>query len=83
MSLFLIRERDIATHQAIESKIAENKLKFVVEGKLRKYYEQVCFLEQKLDSDNTKTVKKYLQELSSAVGAPVDIVDFKRFAVGE
>jgi elongation factor Ts len=73
----------VIAHQAKEANIADKKVQFFIEGKLKKYYEQVCLMNQKLDMDATKTVQKYLQEISTQIKSPVEVVGFYRYAVGE
>jgi elongation factor Ts len=77
------KEKAIIQHQATEAKINEKKMPFYVEGKLKKYYEQVCLMEQKLDMDNSKTVRKYLQEIGTKMGSPIQVTSFYRYVVGE
>jgi elongation factor Ts len=77
------KEKAIIQHQATEAKINEKKMPFYVEGKLKKYYEQVCLMEQKLDMDNSKTVRKYLQEIGTKMGSPIHVTSFYRYVVGE
>nr|GFD28924.1 elongation factor Ts, mitochondrial [Tanacetum cinerariifolium] len=55
----------------------------MVEGRLRKYFEDVVLMEQKFIVNDTINVKTLLSELSKEVGSPVTIGNFLRVEVGE
>jgi len=54
----------------------------ILEGKLKKYYEDVCLLHQKYVKDDSKTVKDCLTEIIAKIGENVVIQRFARFEVG-
>ena len=55
----------------------------MVEGRLRKYYEEVALLEQVFVIDNETKVSKVLENASKELGSPVELKAFVRFALGE
>ncbi len=55
----------------------------IVEGKLRKFYEEAALLEQSYIRDTDKKVKDYLNELVAQIGEKVIIRRFVRFQLGE
>lgn len=55
----------------------------IVEGKIQKWMKEVCLLEQASILDSDKTVAQKLAELSSAVGAKVELTGFARYECGE
>ena len=55
----------------------------MVEGRLRKYLEEVVLMEQKFIVNDTMNVKTVLDNLSKEVGSPVRVVSFLRMEVGE
>ncbi|KAI3938260.1 hypothetical protein MKW98_031208 [Papaver atlanticum] len=55
----------------------------MVEGRLRKYMEEVAFMEQKFVVDDSKTIKNVMDGLSKEVGSQVKIGKFFRMEVGE
>ncbi|KAL0337772.1 UNVERIFIED_CONTAM: Elongation factor Ts, mitochondrial [Sesamum calycinum] len=55
----------------------------MVEGRLRKYFEEVVLMEQKFVVDDTVTIKTLLSNLSKEVGSTVKIGNFLRVEVGE
>ena len=64
-----------------QQKMAEK----ILQGKLEKFYEEVCLLEQidVRDSSSKKRIKDLLTELSASVGEKIEIRKFVRFEVGE
>ncbi|XP_008229287.1 PREDICTED: elongation factor Ts, mitochondrial [Prunus mume] len=76
-------EREILKSQAESTGKSQMAIDKIVEGRLRKYYEEVVLMEQKFIMDDTLTVKKLLENLSTEVGSPVKIESFFRMEVGE
>ena len=76
----LAKERDIAMAQ-LEGKPAAAVQK-IVEGKLEKYYSQVCLLEQPFVKDNARTIKDVLTEKVGKLGENMQIRRFVRFQLG-
>ena len=55
----------------------------MVEGRIRKYYEEVVLLEQVFVMDNKTKISEVLKNAEKEIGAPVSISSFRRFTVGE
>lgn len=79
----LDREREILKEQARASGKPENIIDKMVEGRLRKFYEESCLLEQTFVMDGENSVGKVLEGVATEVGAPVSVKGFVRFALGE
>lgn len=79
----LEREKNILIEQARESGKPENILEKMVEGRIRKFYEEACLVDQTFVIDGESKVSKVLETASKDVGAPVSIKSFVRFALGE
>ena len=79
----LEREKKIYEQQAKDSGKPENVIDKIVDGKLGKYYSEVCLLEQQFVRDTDKTVQEVLDELIGKIGEKVVINRFARFQVGE
>jgi elongation factor Ts len=79
----LDRERAILADQARASGKPEEIIAKMVEGRLRKYYEEVVLLEQVYVIDNESKVGKVVEQAAKAVGAPVKVTGFVRFVLGE
>jgi elongation factor Ts len=76
----LEREREIYRKQA-EGK-PENVVTKMVEGKLAKFYELVCLVDQPYIRDDSKTIGQLLDEASAELKEPVRVRRFARFQVG-
>lgn len=77
------REKAIFTEQARESGKPEAIIEKMVEGRLRKFYEEVVLLKQAFVINPDLTVEKALKEAEKDIGAPAAITGFVRFALGE
>lgn len=77
------REMDIYRAQAREQGKPENVIEKMITGKLNKYYEENCLLEQPFVKDTKKTVQEYLKETIAKLGENMMIRRFARFEVGE
>jgi len=79
----LERERDVLSEQARASGKPEEIIQKMVEGRIRKYYEEVVLLEQVFVVDGETKVRKVVENAAKTVGAPVKLTGFVRFALGE
>ena len=77
------RERSIHLEQARASGKPENVVEKMVEGRIRKFYEEAVLLKQTFVIDQETPVEKVLQNAAREIGAPVRIAGFARFALGE
>ncbi len=77
------RERDIYADQARQSGKPENVIEKMIEGRLRKFYEESVLLSQVFVIDGETPVAKVLERAAKDFGAPVRLAGFVRFAVGE
>ena len=80
---FVERERAVLTEQAKESGKPAAVIEKMVEGRLRKFYEEVVLLSQAFVHDPETTVAKALAATEESAGAPIKIAGFHRFALGE
>ena len=71
------------TEQAKESGKPAAVIEKMVEGRLRKFYEEVVLLSQAFVHDPETTVAKALAATEESAGAPIKIAGFHRFALGE
>ncbi len=77
------KERNVLAEQARESGKPEEIVEKMVEGRIRKYYEEVVLLSQTWVIDGESKIEKVLKEVADKAGAPVEIKAFERFALGE
>jgi elongation factor Ts len=79
----LDRERAILTEQAAASGKPPQVIEKMVEGRLRKFYEETVLLEQVYVVDGESRVKDVVAKAAKEIGAPVKLAGFRRFALGE
>ncbi len=79
----LEREKTVARAQAINDGKPEKILDKIVEGRIEKYYKEVCLMEQVYIKNNDQTVTQYLTEKIAKIGENISIRRFARFVVGE
>ena len=79
----LERERVVLADQARTSGKPEAVIAKMVEGRLRKFYEESVLLEQIFVVDNETKISKVIETAAKDIGAPVKLVGFLRFALGE
>ena len=79
----LEKEKNFLRDQAKTSGKSDDIIEKMLEGRLRKFYEEVCLVDQLYIMDNEKTVTKILLDAAKDVGAPVKIADYARFQLGE
>ena len=71
------KERTILKETAVNEGLAENKIDMIVNGRLNKFYEEICLLEQGFIKENKMKVRKYVESKNSK------ILSFVRYEVGE
>lgn len=71
------KERTILKETAVNEGLAENKIDMIVNGRLNKFYEEICLLEQGFIKENKMKVSKYVESKNSK------ILSFVRYEVGE
>ncbi|MCE2510093.1 MAG: elongation factor Ts [Alphaproteobacteria bacterium] len=79
----LAREREVLAGQARASGKPDEIIEKMVEGRLRKFYEEVVLLEQTFVIDGETKVAKAVAAAEKDVGAPIRVAGFVRFALGE
>jgi len=79
----LEREKRIYRSQAVDSGKPEKVLDKIVQGKLERFYSEVCLLEQTYFKDSDLTVKDVLDGMVAKFGENINIRRFARFQLGE
>ena len=77
------RERQVYGAQVAEQKKPENIRAKIVDGMMKKFYEENVLLEQKFVKDDKRTVGELVKELSAKTGEKIDVRRFARLKVGE
>lgn len=79
----LDKEREILKAQAINEGKPEAIADKMVEGRVKKFYETNCLLDQKFVKDNDVTIAQYVANTAKELGGDIQIVNFVRFEKGE
>lgn len=77
------RERQVLTDQARESGKPENVIEKMIEGRIRKFYQEVVLVEQAFVMDPDLTVGKFIENAAKEAGAPVKLKGFAMFRLGD
>jgi len=80
---FLAKEREINRARALAEGKPEKIVDKVVEGRMSKYYEEVCLLDQPFIKDNAVSIAQYIAAKGKELGDTLDVAGFIRFKVGE
>ena len=82
-SVVVDKEKEIFTEQAKLSGKPDNVLEKIIEGKIEKFYQESCLLEQSFIKDSDKSVQDILMETIAMLGENISIARFSRFEVGD
>ena len=77
------KEREIFRAQMLEEGKPENIIDKIVDGKVEKFYKEVCLLSQQYVKDPQKTIEEFLKETIGKIGENIQIKRFARFQIGE
>jgi len=79
----LEKERDIYRTQALDAGKPQKVIDKIIEGKMERFYSEVCLLEQTYVRDSDLTIKELLDAMIAKVGENITIRRFTRFQLGE
>ena len=79
----LAKEREILRAQALNEGKPEKIVDKMVDGRIQKYYKEVCLIEQPFVKDGDKSISQLTAEVAKEIGANISIVSFERFERGE
>lgn len=77
------REKDIYTTQAKNEGKPDKIIDRIVQGKLEKYFQEVCLLEQPFVKDQDRSIKQRIEETQNRLGEEVTVARFARFRLGD
>jgi elongation factor Ts len=77
------REKAIQLARVIEEGKPQHIAEKIVEGRMSKWYEEVCLLDQKFVKDDEKTIAQLVQEAIATIGENIKIRRFTRYVLGE
>ncbi|MES1262240.1 MAG: translation elongation factor Ts [Acidobacteriota bacterium] len=79
----LAKEKEIQKARAVNEGKPEKVAEKIVEGRMAKFYEEVCLLEQPFVKENTMTIDQVIKAKIAKLGENISISRFARFKVGE
>jgi elongation factor Ts len=79
----ITREKNIYPEQAKATGKPENVVEKIVDGKLNKYFQENCLMEQVYIKDSNKKIKDLVTETIATLGENITLNRYSRFAVGE
>lgn len=77
------REKNVIRETAKASGKPDDIIEKMLEGRMRKFYEEICLLDQVFVMDGETKVSKVLENSAKDVGAPVTLVGYVRYQLGE
>ena len=77
------QEKSIYANQAREEGKPEQVVEKIIEGRLKKYYKEVCLLDQPFIKDDSLTIQDLMNELIAVLGEKIKVRRFVRMQVGE
>lgn len=77
------REKDVLREQAKAEGKPEDIVEKMLDGRMRKFYEEICLLEQVFVMDGETKIAKLLENAAKDVGAPVELKAYSRIQLGE
>ena len=79
----LEKEKEILKAQALNEGKPAQVVEKMVEGRIKKYYKEVCLLEQEYVKDPSKTISQLVSDAVNKIGEKISIRRFVRFQMGE
>lgn len=79
----LEKEKDILRNQALNEGKPAQIIEKMVEGRVKKFYQDVCLLEQAFVKDPSITIQQYINEKTIQIGEKISIRRFTRYEMGE
>lgn len=77
------KERTVQLARTIEEGKPEHIAEKIVEGRMNKWFQDICLLEQKYVKDDEKTVEQIIQDSIATIGENIKIRRFSRYVLGE
>jgi elongation factor Ts len=79
----IAKERAVQLARTIEEGKPEHIAEKIVEGRMNKWFQDVCLLEQKFVKDDDKTVEQIVQDTVATIGENIRVRRFSRYVLGE
>jgi elongation factor Ts len=79
----IAKEREIQLARTLEEGKPAQIAEKIVEGRMNKWFQDICLLEQKYVKADDKTVERVIQDATATIGEKINIRRFARFVLGE
>src|SRR5580692_2303025 len=79
----IAKEKDIQRARALHEGKPEKMVDKIVEGRMAKFYEEICLYEQPFVKDNTLTIEQLIKTKIAKLGENITVSRFARFKVGD
>jgi elongation factor Ts len=79
----LAKEREIARDRALAEGKPEKIVDKIVEGRMNKFFEEICLLEQPFIKENNTSVEELIKQKIAKLGENISVARFARFKIGE
>lgn len=79
----LEREKNVIREQAKAEGKPDDIIEKMLTGRMRKFYAEICLLDQIYVMDNERSISKVLKDAEADVGAPIELTGFVRYQLGE
>ena len=79
----IANEREIARVQALKSGKPEKIVDKIVDGRMEKYFQEICLMEQSYIRDDSQTCEQLIKELIGKIGENIKVRRFVRYEMGE
>lgn len=77
------KEKDIQRARALQEGKPEKMVDKIIEGRLNKFYEEICLYEQPFIRENTTTIQDLIKQKIAKLGENISVARFVRFKVGD
>ncbi|PIP67135.1 MAG: translation elongation factor Ts [Parcubacteria group bacterium CG_4_9_14_0_2_um_filter_41_8] len=77
----IAKEKEIYSEEIKKQGKPEAMMEKIISGKLEKFYEEVCLLNQAFIKDDSKTIQDLINEATAKIGEKIEITEFIRFQI--
>lgn len=81
-SVVVAKEKETVMAQIAQSGKPESVFEKMAVGKMKKFFEEVCLLEQKFIKDNSKTIRQQIETIGKELGLTINLKRFARLSIG-
>lgn len=79
----LAKEKEILLQQTVNEGKPQNIAEKIVAGRINKFYEEVCLLNQPFVKENKVSVSKHVEQVAKELGGSIEVMKYTRFEKGE